>query len=439
MLELSSRRTRLAFGCASLLAYTSVAGAAFLEQQRTANKAPRVAEQSPPAKPATPPLRQPAVRPQPPSAQPKPFQPAPMPVFSVEKFGDEIAKVVDPNVVGWAYSIAHQKGKMAKEGAGGDARTKIDGQRSHSPTQRQNVASVSKIVTAAATMQLLDKLKLSVDAQVSPFLVGYPLGPNMTDLTFSDVMRHCTGITSTKFNSVDLLKYETVISYIKAGVPKRPGPGLDRTCAYDNMNYALLRLIIPQMWAKTGADLTAEAVGMYGQLPEMPLGHPDLAGNWTAYTYIAYVQKNVFAPIGVKNPLCSDQSATQTLYYSPEGDKPGEKSFNNDWTRACGSGGWYLSARDLTTLMTHLFHSEKVISKEMRKEMVGRWLGMEKPWKTTMGSGYSKDGSVGPGIVACVMHLPIDVEASLVMNSGTKNKRSACSMLKSAYEAAWVG
>ncbi|HEY0131723.1 MAG TPA: serine hydrolase domain-containing protein [Allosphingosinicella sp.] len=424
-------------GCAALLTLPTMAAANM--QSAPVRPAPPGTETSPPAGPTPPPLRKAPTRPAPPTVPAGPVAPQPGKTFSASRFGDNLRNALDPVVVGWAYSIG-KEGAPVKADGDGFARTKVDGLRKHSADQRQNIASVSKTFTAVSTLQLLHKLGLTPQAQVSPFLKGHKLGPNMTDLTFSDVMRHCTSIDSGIFNSVDLLKYETVLSYVEKGVTKRPGPGKERPCKYDNMNFALLRVLTGQMWEKAGADLMAESLGMYDQLGEMPLGDPNLIGNWNAYTYIAYMQKNVLGPIGVKGALCSDKSAVQTLYYSAQGDKPGNKSFpNNDWTRACGSGGWYLSANDMTNFMSHLMYTEKLLPKALRQEMFARGYGIN-PADTTWGTLYKKDGSVGAGdggLQACMMHLPNNYDVSVVVNSGSVPSMKLCDLMKGAYEKAW--
>jgi CubicO group peptidase (beta-lactamase class C family) len=425
-------------GCTALLTLPAMALASM--QPAPVRPAPPGTQTSPPARPTPPPIRKAPTRPAPPTASDGPLAPQPGKTFSAGRMGDNLRNALDPAFVGWAYSIG-EKGSSVKSDGDGLARTKTDGLRKHSPDQRQNLASVSKTLTAVATLQLIDKLGLDTGSQVSPFLAGHKLGPNMTDLTFSDVLRHCTSIDSGIYNSVDLLKYETVLSYVAKGVTKRPGPGKERPCKYDNMNYALLRVMIPQMWQKAGANINAEAIGMYGQLPAMQLGDPNLAGNWNAYAYIAYMQKNVLGPIGVKGALCSDTSATQTLYYTPAGDKPGQKSFpNNDWTRACGSGGWYLSANDLTNFMSHLMYTEKLLPKALRLEMLDRQYGINGA-ATTWGTLYKKDGVVGAGngagLYACTMHLPNNFDVSVVANSATVGDMNLCNLMKGAYEKAW--
>lgn len=425
-------------GCAALLTLPTMATADM--QPAPVRPAPPSTETSPPARPTPPPLRKAPARPAPPTTA-GPVIPQPGKTFSASRFGDNLRNAMDPTFVGWAYSIG-KEGAPVKSDGDGFARTKMDGLRKHSPNQRQNVASVSKALTAVSTLQLLNKLGLTTQAQVSPFLKGHKLGPNMTDLTFSDVLRHCTSFDSDNMNSVDLLKYEAVLSHVEKGITKRPGPGKERACKYDNMNYALLRVVTAQMWEKAGADLMAESLGMYGQLPEMPLGDPNLIGNWNAYTYIAYMQKNVLGPIGVKGALCSDTSATQTLYYTEAGDQPGQKSFgNNDWTRACGSGGWYLSANDMTSFMSHLMYTEKLLPKALRQEMLSKEYGINSG-TTTWGTLYGKSGVVGAGdgggIYACTLHLPNNYDASVVANSVAVGKTmDICGLIKTAYEKAW--
>ena len=361
--------------------------------------------------------------------------------LDIARFGDNIEKAMAPVTVGWAYSIA-KDGQFVDNKGGGAARTKIDGFRAHGSPVRQNIASVSKTVTAVATLQLLAKLNRSYNTQIKEFLPSdWKLGPNMDDVTFSDLLRHRSGLATGDNNSIDILKYEAVQGWVAKGTTKRPGVGAERPSDYDNMNYALLRVLIPGLWKAAGGDPYQEALGMYNQLPPLELGSPGLVGNWNAYAYVAYVQQNLFDRMKIKGALCSDRSATQTLYYTPAGDKAGVKSFgDNDWTRACGSGGWYLSANDLTSLMAYVRHTEILLPKAWRDWMFDRSFGVS-GFATTGGTGYKKDGSVGAGsgtgLRACIMALPGGIEVSAVENSATTQPLDVCTMLKTAYEAAW--
>ncbi|MEP7007565.1 MAG: serine hydrolase domain-containing protein [Sphingomonas bacterium] len=365
--------------------------------------------------------------------------PATAETFSPQLFGDNIEKAMAPVTVGWAYSIVQNGVPVVRKG-GGSARTKTDTFRAHGPHVRQNIASVSKTITAIATLQLLAKLNLPPETQIGQFLPpDWKKGPNINDLTFSDLLRHTSGIPSNPNNSIDILKYEAVQAQILAGTTKRPAGG-ERPGSYANMNFAVLRVLIPGLWTKAGGDPYKEALGMYGQLPPLKLGSPGLVGNWNAYAYIAYVQKNVMEPIGIKGALCSDRSSTQTLYYTPAGDKPGMKSFpDNDWTRACGSGGWYMSTNALTNLLANV-RNGSVLPPKYRDLMFSRSFGVSS-FSTTGGTGYGKSGTVGAGggagLRACLLALPGKIEVAAVENSATTQPLDMCEMLKTAYKAAW--
>ena len=369
--------------------------------------------------------------------------PAAAATFSIIAFGNNIEAAVSPVTVGWSYSIARD-GKIIEFKGGGAARTKVDGFRAHGPTVRQNVASVSKLVTAVATMQLLAKLKLSEKTSISAYLPkAWAQGPNIADVTFSDLLRHRSGIVAGDMNSVAILGYDGMKALVAKGTSPRPGPDEERKWDYDNANFALLRVTIPYLWAKTGADPYAEALALKG-VPALVKGSAQAAKDWNAYAYVAYVQQKVFAPMGVKNALCADRSSTATLYYAPGGAFPGNKSFaDNDWTLACGSGGWYLSSNDLTALVTWVRMTETLVPKEWRDRMFDRGYGWDNIFNTTGGTGRSKNGVVGAGgnpksgLRACVMALPGAIEASLVENSGTTLPLDVCAVLKKAYEDAW--
>ena len=173
----------------------------------------------------------------------------------LNKIAANLKNTLNGNVVGYAYAIT-KHGKVRRTGSGGKARIAGDGNRAYTPATRQNVASVSKTITAVAVMQLLERNKLSIEHKIAPYLPkdwkrGYGF-TNATSLTFRQLLSHTSGLDQ-RFkglsdaqrkkwsNGWDGLKYIVKIGVKKKDVGKY---------AYKNANFALFRVIVPHLWMR---------------------------------------------------------------------------------------------------------------------------------------------------------------------------------------------
>lgn len=358
------------------------------------------------------------------------------PTFKVDAMAETIEAAMLPNVSGFAYSI-YKNGMVRKEGGAGFARSAPDGFRMHGPMQRNNLASASKTFTAIAVMQLIEANKtkgVSVNTKIGAYLpAGWKAGANVADLTFSEVLAHKTGLAVGKFNSQSLLDYSGVRKVVEAGTSARPSGGGERAEDYDNVNYALLRELMPKLWAQTGQ--------MPYSLPVISAGlGADKVGSMVLRTWVS---GKVLQPVGISEPLeCKGSAAskTNTLYY-PLGAGPNTPGvLGTDQSTFCGSGGMHLSTNDMAKVLSALFHTEKLLPASARKVMVDRELSFD-PVTTSRGVALQRDGSVGvgggAGTKACMVHFPDGTDAALVQNSPDKPDRSPCTVLKNAFEAAW--
>jgi len=119
------------------------------------------------------------------------------PVADPHRMANEIVARMDDTTFGWQYAIG-QHGKLAANDSRGTARSKKDAGDHSQPmtaTTRYDVASVTKNITAVATMKLLRALKLPVDSPVGPWLpADWPRGEGYATLTFANLLSHTSGI-----------------------------------------------------------------------------------------------------------------------------------------------------------------------------------------------------------------------------------------------------
>ncbi|QMW23805.1 serine hydrolase domain-containing protein [Sandaracinobacteroides saxicola] len=367
--------------------------------------------------------------------------------FDVALFGKNIQGGMDAVAGGFAWSVA-QNGKPAGTGKKGFARTPADGNLPHSPSQRQNIASVSKMITAVAVLQTLRMMGKDEDTLIAGYFPpGWKKGPNVDTLTFAHLLGHRSGFPNANMNSKALLDYSAMKAMVAAGTPgPAPLPAPPKGIDYRNVNYALLRVLLYNMHNRIpGVTLRSDEIArtMEGQLGEITgeAGSDEYVGKLVSWFYAAWVQKNVLEPVGVKGALCQDKSATQTLYYDRDQTIPGNKSMgNNSWSEFCGSGGWYLSSNDLVRFMTFLHNSEVLLPAAWRQRMIDKRFGVMGR-VGDFGTYWNHGGVVGSGggggIHACIMRFPNNVEAAVVANVVLPPKISTCPILADAYDAAW--
>lgn len=362
------------------------------------------------------------------------------PHFDVNEFKARIVEKMDDEAIGYSYVINHNKQRAYSDGRG-MARNNADDYLAQSEYKRMNIASISKTITAVAVLQLLEMNGLSVHDPVGPWLPSdwtksYGID-NPQTLTFYDLLTHRSGIKQTvlqielfdeEFAALDLVTWNGLKAVVEYGIdPYHHGESL-----YTNINYALFRVIIPALW---------EAAGQ-------PVG--DLDANSASAFYQAYVAENVFLPIDIHQPSCAPpaDADSQTLFYNvfePEGN--GGTAGN--WTLKCGSGGWYLSAYDLAAFMAYLRYSDRLLSPANRDLMDTLMLGWSENWSLNGDHGKYRahagalyfDTADFPDrreMQGCIMKFPIQAEAVLLVNSSIESNTLPCTVLRDAYDAAWV-
>ena len=327
------------------------------------------------------------------------------------------------DVVGFGYVIS-KDGILARSGGGGFARRPSDGNILMTEHLKSAVASVSKTVTAVATLQLLETLGLSVNDLIHPWLPpSWGRASGIDQLQFQHLLSHTTG-WGQRF---DILKANDAhgpwgndwdgIEFVVSSVGANPGSPYD----YKNANFAVLRMIVPALWKASGEapfeidDLTADSYGLY---------------------FVGYIQDKIFEPAGVTEAGCWDFQGDKSAYSYDREDlsKPGRAPSNN--LKHCGGhSGMLLSAYDLAAFMAFIRYDDNVLSPANRALMDSDMLG----W-----SGASSDGKFwhggtlfvtgGRDYRACVMKFPQNVEATLVINSDVTKEQ--CKVLRDAFDDA---
>ncbi|MEM6489085.1 MAG: serine hydrolase domain-containing protein [Pseudomonadota bacterium] len=360
------------------------------------------------------------------------------PTFSLERMAQNLRSALDDNAKGWAFVI-NRNGEAAADGAGGRAIDNNDmdssgilvGGRDFTIDTRVNVASVSKHVTALATLRLMQALGLSRFDLILPWLPrGQPYGSRVDELTFRHLFTHHSGLVSTNSNFSQTLTDQGVFAALAAGAnPTDPDTAPDD---YKNVNYAVFRLIIPALWREAG----------------QPLANAD-DPSASAFFYTAYVATQLFPLFGgnIGDESLLTALGDETARYYSTSDSIIGADFPNYFFWG-GPAGWHLSARELAAILAFTAYTDDIIPAPIRDIMDDELLG----WRPTngafgryVGHGGSIDhlfgNSVRNRVRAAVMKFPIQVEAAFVANSLVDNAPAtggSAALLQRAYDNAWV-
>ena len=338
---------------------------------------------------------------------------------------------LDGTVNGYAFII--KKGFKTRKGADGWAKRPVDdaGEGTLMTTNtRSFIASVTKTISAVATLKLLDANNLPITAKIAPWLPNsWPKGAGIAQLTFRDLLQHKTGFNQI-FNSLsdaEKSNWHNDWDGLKWIVENGAIPG--SSSSYKNANFALLRVIIPKLWKASGAN-DADFTGI-------------TSGN-SGFLYMIYVYNHIFKPSGIaKGATCSASEAyqPQAIGYDASDFVEAGVMSETSMPNCGGHAGLRLSARDLVKFMTHL-RKGNLLPPVWLFIMDYYRLGWNQASNTNINGREGKWWHGGAwnmgsnrGYRACIMKYPQNVVATLVVNSKTEGK-GACTILKDAFNNA---
>jgi len=236
------------------------------------------------------------------------------------------------------YALVIKKGNATQAWKKGWAIRPVDvaGGQAMTLNTRSFIASVTKTITAVATLQLLEANNLTVIEKISNWLPNnWIKGSGIGQLTFKDLLQHKTGFNQIfgSLNDEEKDNWGNDWDGLKWIVANGAIPGA--SSSYKNANFALLRVIIPKLWKASGApdaEFTAITSNNHGLL------------------YVIYVTNHIFDPSGI----VVGASCSASQFYQPQA--MGYDSFNpsetgvmseTSWANCGGHAGLRLSAKDL--------------------------------------------------------------------------------------------
>lgn len=197
------------------------------------------------------------------------------------------------------------------------------------------LASVSKVFTAAAALILYEQGKLSLDEKVTDILAGLPY----PDITVKQLLCHRSGLPNYTYFCSEYLKNDTAMlrNSDVLRVIDRHQPHLyfnsGRRFNYSNTNYALLALIIEKR---------------------------------SGLSYSQFLQQNIFTPLGMKHtavrPLTTWPAAVLTRGYTASFRPVDTDRFDG----VVGDKGIYASTHDLL-LFSEALYRGKILKPETQQ------------------------------------------------------------------------
>lgn len=343
---------------------------------------------------------------------------------------DYLETTYDGNVNGMAYAIT-QNGQLAVSGATGWAQRAPDPYIEMSPTARLSVASVTKMLTAPLVYNLLDANGLTLNSPIHPWLPsGWARGDGFSSssadpITFGDLLKHESGLAQfhNGLSGSEADQWNTSWEGLQYVVQR--GTSTSRYRSYQNMNYALTRVLIPSLWANVGG----------------PLG-PVTKTN-ASDRYLQFMDFLVTGNLGIDDVSCWPQSGyLEALMYNNENDTGlSGWSFQPQTSDNCGGyGKLHLSALELAEYWTAVRFNDDIMTDADRQTMRTQRAGIWSTYSTEDGTAYSHDGLWiwnNRESKTCLMELPNNVVASIVINSHDPGSTGfICTTLRNAYNAA---
>ncbi len=279
--------------------------------------------------------------------------------MNLNKVARSIHSQIGCKVVGYAFYVGdRESGPRGVFGAFGKARTSVrPPETDFSPDTEMQIASTSKVLTGLTAMRVMNG---KLDSLAYPFLPSNWSLPKDTpkvtqpvrSITLREFVSQTSGLqqyyaaaSGQDFAGLQAFFTQSISNpgapYFCPGPPSASTPGnttinlpnpiiTNKTPCYTDTNFGIMRLLLPRFNGETSND-------------PMTL----------ANDYVALVQANVFAPVGVQGPSCAPP-ANPSAYAVPH-VFPGDVA--DDWgplTASCGDWGWYVSVRDYAKVLISL-------------------------------------------------------------------------------------
>jgi hypothetical protein len=353
------------------------------------------------------------------------------PEFDIDLFEERILDALTFEAVGFCYVIS-KDGTAVHAGAVGQRSDGLDADLASDLNAPMYCASVSKVFTAVAALQLIEEKGLTINTKIVNFLPAvWDPGENISDLSFKDLLQHRSG-----FRNFDV-DYQGLKDLIENGIELS-----DKVYYYENTNIALFRIMIPIMDGTVDKDLVDESV----------------LDVQTSLAYRDYVRDNVFGSADIAaNAVSTVPAVTNpTLYYNYPNYQNTRGWEIGSRTGISGGGGWYVSPANVAKFFAYLRFTNDILSENMRLTMDTNFLGWDQGTSTSSANahgiyhtkngalGNSNDESTNQGVRNVAMNFPNGVQAVIMINSRGGDHDSSFgstnleALVREAFDDSWV-
>jgi hypothetical protein len=323
-----------------------------------------------------------------------------------------LQKQLEDSAVKYAFILRH--GLYSVSRVAGKKRTATDPpEQDLTLNDRYNPASVSKVITAIAVLQLLEKKNISIHDPIYLYLPkSWNIPASVKKITYADLLSHKSGIRSTLGNTNADAK-----TTIQAGVDTN----LIGQYQYNNINFSICRILVAYL---------------DGYTPAVPTMDPDEIE--VSDRFRNYLQKNIFDQVPIKDVLFKPPMNYSTMFYPfPAGSTPGYDFA--DCTTTAGPLGIYLSTQELSDLFFHLNVSTNLLSANMKQQMHDYLLGWDPVPPIGGDSVQAKNGMLPlpfngkPGVWTTIIQFKNGLQVFLMFNG----YRWVYTPVENAYDSSW--
>ncbi|HXG76929.1 MAG TPA: serine hydrolase domain-containing protein [Gaiellaceae bacterium] len=339
------------------------------------------------------------------------------------RFAKRVEDKLAGNAVGWSYAIA-QHGIVVVRKAGGQRLLAANGgPKPFTVRTKSQAASTSKTMSAALLLRVLGERGISVDARVAPYLPScWRQGKGVSELTFRDLLAHRTRFDDGRVDCSD--PYECLRKVIELGAVRR-------SPAYQNVNYALLRPLVPLVDDPARVRAIFESRGCANE--------NDAINQAISSRFWARL-KRMLDPHGVDFAFYVGGSADYACVYDHRSRRTKGVCPRPDFHLRAGAGYVAISAWDFVEFLSALDRG-LIVPKATAEAMKTGFLGFDSTESGVAGAYVWKSGAcpgsrTGIGCSALAMIFPGGVQAYAITNSGRNATGSLADLLERAFDAA---
>ena len=346
--------------------------------------------------------------------------------FSITSFGESLDSRLGSSTLGYSYAIYYNNA-LKKWGQNGQAR------RPQNPpvfdinaiSTDMNVASSAKSITCIATLQALQALSLGLNENIVDYLPQWwTFGPGVDQIKIKHLLAQQSGFRPPPGGGED---YVEIREEVATGISLN---NLD-VDDYQNMNFCILRIIIPILSGTFDKNVEQSDA---------------LSEAQTTAQFMAYMQSNIFDPLLID---VSCNNFHDVVYYNFS--NPGASGFNpGEECNNAGGGTISLSSNDLAKTMYNAAYGNQLLGGVMQNAMfkAGDPLGCydnnangSQNWGTQFhhNGGFNVGGN---GAAACWYIFHNDVVVAVSTNSvggiPLNGYNDVNDLIEQAFDSAWT-